>query len=289
MLTDAKEIVGLVSPRYRRWRRLLKGLTLDPDGLTQPVTEPSAGDFLMCGAPRSGTTLLAAVLYQPPRVVTVSEPWDGMRLPPAELFASLRREIDATGVLGRGRLDVATLLREGTVAWCRDGDLPHPVDVTEGYLLGVKWPAFWRYLPHLSATKFLVCIRHPVEVVRSGLKKGGALVEGQDYDIAFNRTMNDALRRATKDAAVRRVLLYDYINSRILPFLGRPNVLTVRYERWLRDPVAMIDEISSFLGGEVGRGHVSIQPPRQQAEFRGDDVDLVRRHCRTAEPLGYRI
>jgi hypothetical protein len=289
VLTEAKEIAGLVSPRYRRWKRLLKGLTLDPDQLSRPVSEPSDRDFLICGVPRSGTTLLAAVLFQPPRVVTVSEPWDGMRLPPAELFASLRGEIEETGMLARGRLDAATLFNEGKVEWCRDGELPHAVDVTDGYLLGVKWPAFWRYLTLLPNTKFLVCIRHPVEVVRSGLKKGGALVQGQDYDIAFNRRMNHELLGVTEDPAIRRVLMYDYINSRILPFLGRENVLTVRYERWLQDPVRMIEEVSSFLGVDVGQGHVSIKPPREQARVEARDVELIRRHCRTAEPLGYRI
>lgn len=277
-----------LSPRYRRWRRLLDSLTLDPDRLPHPLPAPGARDFIICGCPRSGTALLTAALFQPPDVVTVMEPWDGMRLPPAELFASLRSEI-ATGRLGRGRLDLPALEREGAVRWCRDGEIPQPVEARADHLLGVKWPAFWRYLDLLPDTRFVVCVRHPAAVVASFAHTGGRLGGGLDYDTPFNHVMNDALRAATADVAVRRVLLYDYINSRLLPHLTRPNVLTVRFERWFTEPEAVVAEVGHFLDTGLRPGRVRIDPAQHHAPPDDETLALLRRHCRTAEALGYRI
>jgi len=194
-LRETAATVG--SSRYRAWRRLLAGLTLDPDALPDPLAGPGPRDFVVCGAPRTGTALLTAMLFQPPDIVTVMEPWDALRLPPAELFRSLRDEIDSTGVLTRGRLDVAALRAEGAVRWCHDGELPEPVSTSPGYLLGVKMPALWRYLDRLPNTKFLVCLRDPVEVVHSFCATGGRLAQGLDYDVPFNRAMNEDLLAAT--------------------------------------------------------------------------------------------
>ena len=81
----------------------------------------------MCGSPRSGTALLVAMLFQPPEVVTVMEPWDALRLPPRDLFESLRAELATTGKLRRGRLDVAALQSAGAVSWLREGEAAYPV------------------------------------------------------------------------------------------------------------------------------------------------------------------
>jgi hypothetical protein len=276
-----------ISPRHRRWRRLLDSLTLDPAALTLPVTPPGPRDFVICGCPRTGTALVTAMLFQPPRVVTVMEPWDGMRLPPAELFSSLRREI-ATGRLRRGRLDLGALERERMVRWCRDGERPHPVDADPDHLLGVKWPAFWRYLDLLPDTRFVVCLRHPANVVES-FGRAGRLGSGLEYDTRFNRVMNEALTAATADDAVRRVLLYDYINSRLLPHLTRANVLTVRFERWFTEPEAALGELERFLGVELRADRVHIDRAPGDARPTDEALALVREHCRTAEALGYRL
>src|SRR5919109_1001972 len=87
----------LGSPRHWRWRRLLRSLDLTTETLERPVASPGPRDFVICGSPRTGTSLAAAALHQPPASLTVMEPWDGMRLPIAPLFASLRDEIDRTG------------------------------------------------------------------------------------------------------------------------------------------------------------------------------------------------
>jgi hypothetical protein len=214
------------------------------------------------------------------------EPWDGFRLPPADLFASLREEIKQTGGMARGRLDGDALAAEGAVRWGRDGEFPHKVDVDPGYLLGVKWPAFWRYLPLLPDTKFLVCVRDPVEVITSFKRTGGRLASGLEYDVLFHRAMNAELERATGDVAVRRVLLFDRIAAALIPHLNRPNVFTVRYERWFQDPEGLINEVGNFLGVRLSGLNVALMP----AEVSEGDPgvgELVGRHSRAASSLGY--
>jgi hypothetical protein len=278
-----------ISPRHRRWRRLLSSLTLDPDRLPRPVPPPDRADFVICGSPRTGTALATAVLYQPPSVVTVMEPWDGMRLPPDELFASLRAEI-AGGSLQRGRLDVAALEARGEVGWCRDGEITSPVPTSPGFRLGVKWPAFWRYLDLLPETQFVVCLRHPVETISSYKRQGGRLGEGLDYDVEFNREMNRELTAATADAAVRRVLLYDYINTRVVPHLDRPNVFTLRYERWFDDRKRLLDELGAFLGVDLSSSRAVIRrPPAPEANLDERELALIEQYCGSTDALGYSL
>jgi len=281
----ARYAAEIVLPKHRRWRQLLDSLSLDPDHLARPVESITPADFLLCGSPRSGTALLTAMLYQPPNVVTVMEPWDALRLPPAELFRSLRMEI-AQGVLRRGRLDIPTLVATGAVTWCHDGEKPHSIVAPVDTLLGVKFPAFWRYLDLLPEAKFLVCVRDPVEVVRSYRLTGGRLRLGLDYDVPFNARMNAFLEAATTDPARRRVLLYDYINSRILPHLERPNVFAVRYERWFTDRHGLMGEIGDFLGVNLGPGLPDLRRPPSPATS-GEDAAVVGEMCTTAASLGY--
>jgi hypothetical protein len=280
------DAVRSMSPRYRRWKRLLHGLSIEPEGLTRPIESPTTSDFIICGCPRSGTSLVCAVLYQPPQLVTVMEPWDGMRLAPAELFRSLREEISRTKSLSRGRLDVRTLIETGTVRWGRDGEFPHQVEVAANYLLGVKWPAFWRYLELLPNTKFVVCVRDPVEVVASFRKTGGRLAKGLEYDIAFNRIMNEELKSETNNSLARRVQLYDYVNTRIIPYLGRPNVQAVRFERWFSEPKMVLSELETFLGVELCADRVKLEAPRR-SDIAQEEEAFIRTFCSTAKAMGY--
>jgi hypothetical protein len=284
-LSAHPRLAGVVSPRHRRWSKILASLDLDPDRLVSPTVSPGSRDFIICGIPRSGTSLLTAALYQPPACVTVMEPWDGMRLPPAELFASLRSELEH-GELSRGRLDVDSLLSRGEVRWGSDGEFPHRVDTAPDYFLGVKWTVFWRYLDKLPGTKFLVCVRDPIDVVASFAGMKGRLSEGLNYDIPFNREMNASLSAATDDPAIRRALLFEYIASRIAPHLGRPNVLLVRYERWFEDRGGLMRDIAEFLGARLGPGEPVIREPVRRA-LDPDTVRLVAERCPSASTLGY--
>jgi len=288
-MIDLRARLGFLNPRRRRWERFLRELPLDPDRLPRPLPAPSAQDFIICGCARTGTTLLAAVLFQPPAVVTVMEPWDGMRLPPAELFASLRQEIAETGEVRRGRLDLLALLTTGEVRWCQEGRGTVPVALSPDYLLGVKWPAFWRYLDLLPDNKFLVCVRDPQEVIASFREAGGRLAQGLHYDTRFNRPMNLSLRAATRDPELRRVLLFEYVHERLLPHLHKPNVFVVRFERWFHDRERLLEEMSAFLGRSVKAGRPVIRRPRMHQPLTSVERAFLKKFCRTAEPLGYSL
>lgn len=215
------------------------------------------------------------------------EPWDGMRLPPAELFGSLRAEIDTTNRLARGRLDIEDLSTDGVVRWRPEGTASWEVDAGPDYLLGVKWPAYWRYIDLLPSTRFVVCVRHPFETFASFGKAGGRLARGLEYETTFNRRLNDDLRAATKVDIVRRILFYDYVHERILPFLARPNVFVVRYERWFEDPHALVADMGTFLGVKLDKLPVKIRPPAGWTGLTEDEYALIREHCHTAVALGY--
>jgi hypothetical protein len=257
------------------------------DELPSPLPPPGPDDFIICGCPRTGTSLLTAALFQPPVAVTVMEPWDGMRLAPAALFASLRGEIDRTGRLGRGRLDVAALRERGVAEWCAEGDQSPAVAVEPGWKLGVKWPSYWRYLDRLPSTRFVVCLRDPVAVVASLAALSGPGRYGFERNTKFDRSENEALRAATADPAVRRVLMFDYVHERLLPHLGRDQVHVVRYERWFQDQEGVLADLGRFLDADLG--HSQVRPVRPAAHAHPDPAvaELVRRHSRTAAALGY--
>lgn len=269
-----------------RWRRLLASCRLDPPAMQNPRPRPiGPNDFIIAGCPRTGTSLLAAQLFQPPHVVTVMEPWDGLRIEPADLFTSLRSEINS-GSLQRGRLDIDALDR-GEVVWRGESESAHEIDAAPGFELGVKWPTFWQYLDVLPKARFLITVRHPTEVISSFARVGGRLASGLEYDVAFNRTINGDLASATRDPEVRTVMMYEYVNSRIIPHLHRPEVMVVRYERWHQDPRALLSEISSFLGVELSN-NVSVTPPTAP-EHSPRLSELIRRHAPSAISLGYGV
>ncbi|MDQ6618044.1 MAG: sulfotransferase [Actinomycetota bacterium] len=220
------------------------------------------------------------------------EPWDALRMQPQQLFASFRSELES-GELRRGHLDVDALRSEGSVVTSVQAEPVIRVTVDAGCVLAIKYPVFWRYLDRLPTTRFVVWVRHPREVIASCRKSPGDLALGLAYEVPFNRAMNRSLLEATDDVTLRRVLLYDYVNERILPHLRRSEVFVVRYERWFADPGVLLSELGRFLGADLSRPPAQIRPPRTRALDPNADNErqatLIRQHCRTAEALGYRL
>ncbi|MGI9602374.1 MAG: sulfotransferase [Acidimicrobiales bacterium] len=281
--TTLRRTVGAVSPRRRQYQRLLDSCRLDPATLAPPLRSPGVDDVIICGCPRSGTALLTAALHQPPVMVSVMEPWDGLRLPPADLFASLRGEL-AEGFLDRGRLDLDRLAVSGDVTWTREDQGRYAVDFTDETAVAVKWPTFWQYLPLLTTTRFLVCVRHPGDVVDSFRSQAGRLHHGLEYDVAFNRRINGELA-SVADVDTRRLRLYDLVNSTVLDHIDRPNVHLVRYEDWHDDPVAVLEGVSAFLDRDLttSPAKVTAATPTTDQARRAAIVD----RSTTARALGY--
>lgn len=277
-----RDAVRTVSPRRRRYRQLLASCDLEPDDAAGPAHQPGTDDVVICGCPRSGTALVTAALHQPPAMVTVMEPWDGLRLAPDELFASLRTEL-ATGTLRRGRLDLGALAASGAVRWIDEGRA-QSVSIGPSTLLGVKWPTYWQYLPILPDTRFVVTVRHPADVVDSFTRQPGRLREGLDYDVAFNRTLNAELA-GIEAVEHRRLALYDAVYRTVLAHADRPNVHLVRYEDWVLDRAGLLQDLSAFLDRDLTTSPVRIDAratvdhgPRRAAVV---DASL------TARDLGY--
>jgi hypothetical protein len=282
----AQAVAARVSPRHRRWYGFLREFDLDPSAMDRTVAEPGSRGFIMCGSPRSGTTMLCAALFQPPRIITYNEPWDGVRIAPKPLFDSLRQEIEA-GSVARGRLDLPHLLERGEVRWTLDGEIPYAVSVDEDYMVGVKWPTFWQYLPLLHNTKFLVTVRHPFETISSYKKKGGAVADGLDYDVAFNRGLNEWLSKRTSDPDLRRILLYEHINQEIIRTVSEANALVVHYDRWFDDIEGLRKEIGDFLDVEVNFDHLSVRRSGRDVALSDREIALIREHCESASKWGY--
>lgn len=278
-----RTLQSVVSPRHRKWHRLRQSLTLDPTSMTS-LEDPGPNDVIIAGIPRSGTALLAAMLHQPPESVSVMEPWDALRLPPAELFKSLRTEI-AGGSLSRGRLDLVAL-NDGRVTWTTDGANTWPLTVDPDHLLAVKFPTLWQYLDLLPHTKFLLCARHPAAVLASFAAQSGTLAEGLEYDVAFNEALNQDLRHRTGEPSVRRALLYETIGAALVKAAAHPNRLIVRYEDWHSDAAVQRERIEAFLGRDLGHPPVSVRP---SAHDETDVPGRLKRYLASAEHLGYQL
>lgn len=245
----------------------------------------------MCGMPRSGTTLVCAALHQPPVSVTSMEPWDGLVLPPADLFRRIRSGLRTDGTIP-GRLDLDALARDRTARW--GDDLPRKVvpEVDPNAVhIGVKWPSYWQLIDRLPTTKFLVCVRRPDEVISSFVGARGALRDGLDYDVPFHADLNQQLRSATRSRAERRAHLYRLVAESVLKYERAPNVLVVRYERWFDDADALLSEIGRFLGFALGSPPVVIGSRRADPNLRltrRDRIAIDRICGDVASELGYR-
>ena len=215
------------------------------------------------------------------------EPWDGLRMPPAELFASLRKEIRDTGGMSRGKLDLDALRDHGRIRWTSEGSQSMGFDDVGDVVLGVKWPTFWHYLGRLPTVKFLVCIRDPYEVVASFKRVGGRLGQGLEYAVRFNRKMNRELRDMAPTDWERRIFLYEYIASRAMEFSAEPNVMFVRFERWFDDPDGLVKEMSRFLGVEIDPPKIHIRRPSGELSLDRRERDRIAEVCDSARKLGY--
>ncbi|MGH0034787.1 MAG: hypothetical protein ACQGVK_07135 [Myxococcota bacterium] len=253
-----------------------------------------ARDFVMTGAPRSGTTYLSAVLYRPPQVVTLSDPggvWKrfyrehGASPEIFGVFADFRRRIAAgkpvpvlagtEGMAGRGRVDT----------W-NQKKVEQSVDVAPDFALGMKNPeVFLAHLPIFleAGLPCLVCVRHPVSVISSWVarkRRRGKPMKG------FSDGEAVTFRSTAGDAAGRRIELHNHFCRQILAVRDHPRLKLVRYGEWFDRP-GLLDEICDFVGLESpGRLEPAPIPPSSIVLDAGEQ-DRILAECRIAGELGY--
>lgn len=274
-------LASRVSPRHGEWQAILDSCRLDPASVG-PSQTPGDHDVLVGGMPRSGTALLTSMLHRPPESIAVMEPWDALRMPPRDLFASLRREL-AGGTLSRGRLDYSAVA-DGGVGWTRDGERTWPMDYLDSTTVIVKFPTFWQYLDRLPDARFIMCVRHPAATLSSFAATGGRLARGLEYDVRFNHALNQRLEAGSRDSTHRRALLYAEIAAAIIDARDRPNVFVVRYEDWTTRPDELLADLESFVG-------VDLRPPRirigRSRKEEPSDLGSLKDDLTVAAQLGY--
>ena len=251
------------------------------------MASPNARDFAITGLPRSGTTYLSAVLHDPPRVVTISDPAGAFRrfhrehgVDPAllDFFGDFRRRVQAgepiptlegtPGFEGTGRVDT----------WNQKKRLA-AVAAERDFHLGLKNPEiFLAHLGHLldAGLRCAVSVRHPVAVIHSWSRRAGKLADGD----------SPVFRSRAPDAIGRRIELHNHLVDEIRAQLGAPGLLLVRHEDWFRD-ADLLGRVCSFLGLPPRR---TLRPPPIPAEppsLADDEVERILAECTSAAELGY--
>ncbi len=200
----------------------------------QPVAGGPAGHVLLMGFPRSGTTLLEAVLDGHPQVVSLEE---------HDLFTEgvLRFLGDPHTLDALAGADEAQLAPLRAAYWARaragGADLDGKVFVDKHPLNTLKLPLVARLFPE---AKILFIRRDPRDVVFSCFRR--------------RFRMNPAMyQMLTLDSAAR---FYDAVMdfaARVQPVLGLP-WLDVRYEGLMGEFAAQTQRICAFLGLEWTAG-----------------------------------
>ncbi len=204
-------------------------------GMSQATGEGPAPVFLL-GLPRSGTTLLSALLNQHPDITVPPEPW---LLLAAEAFSQVPLRHPAG----------AALIHDGVEQFCRTLELQPALArfAAELYarrraqagarLLVDKTPRYYQILPFVDRlfpdAKRLVLLRNPFAVLAS-------FKTSWSFDILADRRNGR-----------RSPLYFDLaLGSRILADLAEREEsrrLVVRYEDLVRRPAGVLDGVQAFL------------------------------------------
>jgi len=254
--------------------------------------------FILTGMPRGGTTYLAAVLYNPPDVVTLSEAggrWKefyrtyGKSDKIFEIFHEFRTRIlrgekvstleGTPGFKGKGRIDT----------W-NQKKVQKKITVHNEFSLGLKNPeVFLAFLEIFSKAglKCIVTVRHPAFVINSwvkrakdGLNKGGA-IKGK-FANGDSVIFCSKLDRPED----RRIDLYNHMSDLIVRQIGVKNILIIRHEDWYVDR-SQLDRVSDFLG-IPNIGYLRPAPiPADPLIITDQEHDKILKGCMIAAKFGY--
>lgn len=256
--------------------------------------------FILTGLPRSGTTYLAAVLYNPPGVVTLSEAggrWKDLYRTHGksdkifDIFHEFRARIlmgeevstieGTPGFEGRGRVDT----------W-NQKKVQKKITVHSEFFLGLKNPeVFLGFLEVFlnAGLKCIVTVRHPAFVINSWVKR---LKDRLDKSSAIEGKFanGDSVIFCSKldRPEDRRIDLYNYMSDLIVRQMGSKNILIIRHEDWYIDR-SQLDRVSDFLGipniGYLRPAPISPDP----LVITDEEHEKILRGCTIAAKFGYQI
>lgn len=269
--------------------------------MTSPPAVPVPRDrvFLLTGLPRSGTTYLAAVLHDPPRVVCQSEAkgaWKRAWRDGAGTDEMLAILDGLRSAVREGR-PVPTF--EGTAGYEGDGRVDtwnqekiwKPIEAGPDLRFGAKNPEiFLDWLPRWRSLGFrvVVTVRHPVAVINSWLSQRRRRLEaGKAVEGGFGNGDATTFSADSDDPLDRCIALHEHLSRRIVEHRDDDGVLLVRYDRWFSDP-DQLQHVRSFLelpgSGPPIPAPIRPEPPRHCSP---DDIERIRLGCDSADALGF--
>jgi len=257
-------------------------------------------DLLVTGLPRSGTTLLTALLDDPPRGVALGEPkWQAQwrrRNPPdpeafaaylAEDFARLRAALlRGEAVEDRASPDgrpLTNYLSGGTSAY--ELRSRREAGLSPGFRLAMKWPALYTaVLPALVANgafRIVALLRHPLATLRSW--------NATDFPIARGRLPVGepfwpelaALCGSDRPLAEKQARIWELFAARYLACGDRITLL--RYEDLVAEPAAVAARLGLAFAAVPVRPAVPRPPAESSAEREAEAA--VAAFCPSARRL----
>ena len=294
------------------------GGSFDGDAGKAANMQAAAGDFVVTGLPRSGTSLLCNLLHQAADVVVLNEPPEVFSAlasaSPSEAFGAFYRDQRAAIFRGEeidNKVDAVGRVIEDT-RLADERRRYRPLVNPRTFSLGSKNPLAYlarlRWLcEHYPEMPKVALIRHPYGTVSSWVKSFEHLAEVDLAKIPFTDLADlrldefqcASLRRLAGDepAPVRRALLWNYLSE--LLWRERARVLVVRFEDLLADPAAVMLKITAYLKvAEVplaalqrvrpaeGFGQQGALAPEQQADLQAINGLCVESMARWGYEVG---
>lgn len=262
--------------------------------------------FILTGPPRSGTSLLSALLTRKPNVVVVNEPvvvGDPLmaRGQPAQLLHgymnSIARQIVTRGTVPT-KVDQKDPSRPTTDTAHRGSvrrDVKIDIDKSQPLCVGVKHPiSFMEFLGELvegwPGLKVIILARDPVLTIRSWRETNYGWQPGlDDPSQGIWRRMYDDVP-ADAPPLAKRAHLWKLLLERGQRYsASHPSqVIIQRYEGLLADPVATMARLFTHIGASHPDTPMDVSDvrPQQHTDYKGftdEEVQMIQSICGEAD------
>lgn len=271
----------------------------------------NAGDLIITGLPRSGTSYLCKALDSYSNVAVINEPealFEGLRWAPEPwaiplLHADLRARIDA-GEAVANKLDARGVLTDDTAL--HDERAPYrPQLRDEHWLLATKNTLAYMarldgILRLMPQARVLACVRHPLDTLASWKGTFAHLAKGDPSSLPVGGLADPYLPAHLRQGieallqlegpAMRRAAWWGLLANEILRW--RERIAVVRYEDLVAEPAATVGRALGLLAPAAGEPAVSLPPSSARLTRRqtldAADWQAVTCLCASAaEAFGY--